>query len=494
MNATARKAYWKDLGIHERGSLYEDLAHDYIAQTPYDPFHAEFMGNSSEIMKIFAAWLKPESILELNERIIMLETPSHWSTGLTPWILSGGKSSTPGVPKLTGSQKGKFFQMAGIMLRGLLCPEKFRGGIPQDLEERLGASWVKDIVEMFIAHGLLCKELFSIENVSRSTEENMKAMSEAATKSRRCTARVIGGEHFKNRNNFHICHTYSRDIEQYASCRNVNVSRYETSHGPHRAVVHNTNHRNLELDMLKKSDGFDAMCFAAAGGLMHSTSETKVGVGFNQFMQTKLMQEMNRAKGLTIYHAEDALDVVEKNNTIRFKKRRVLDPVQLEGQAYSNLGILLARASLRTDAGSMVTRSSKSVTLPFREKWRSTICKGCFYSLKGSAEIIYVEDILTFCWPSASPGLQEEIVESRCLIRRVRANGRRDECTGFPILQLAPMSADLLSFDKVASPVHVLHLCAANSEDCSTTFGAGYKGTHDFVPNNNFLFNDTFYE
>ena len=237
-------------------------------------------------------------------------------------------------------------------------------------------------------------------------------------------------------------------------------------------MVNNTNHRDLEVDMMKWSNIFNAILFQAAGGAVHddASDDEKVGSEFIKFMESDLVQAMTAAKGTkqtSYYEGTDGLTTDDSLQEPRFAGKTSNATLQIP---MSLLCLLALNADMQSPVHATLS-TAKSVDLPRREKWRRKIRKAGFYTLKQSHQynlnwIAYVDEIVTFEWVCGT-------VVSRLLVRWVKPSGR-DEQTDFAVLTLDPSPSVMLPFDAIASPVHVVP----------------YRDTN----RNMFLLNETFYE
>ena len=439
--------------MHAREPLYAGLAHDPVVQTPYDTFHAEILGVCKAILIQFCKLLDSSMVADLNRRMSEVQQPSHWTHKLKAWALTSGKGNNPVVPKLTGGEIAKFFQMAGLVLRGWLEPGHFKNdAVRQELERRLGNSWISVIIRSgFIEHGKFLREVFKQDH--GPMKQAASGIEAAAEKSRRAVAHVWGHEFWKFKPTFHIYQHYGDAMREYGCLRNINVARFETRHGPLRAVVKNTNHRALEMDMLKWSNIYNSILFQAAGGTSHlgvSGQASTAGKEFQEFIASDVIQAMTVAKGTTSYH--EGTDALETNG--------LQEPTFKTVRANPNLPITMPiLCLLAMNAGNMPSpvsasiSTAASVALPRREKWRQTIRKSEFYELvkdKGMDAFAYVEEILIFEWPE-----QALLKTWRCLVRWAKPVGQ-DPQTGFTVLELDPEPSVMLWSPDIASPIHAV--------------------------------------
>jgi hypothetical protein len=487
-SAAARDRVLKESGLHIRHSLFRDLAMDPYRQCPHDPFHMECMGLAKNATTDLCKVLRPEAITAINAKIERFQLPAHWQRRLPIWKLNSKNSSKAGSLKYTGGNLKRFMQLAGLVFKDNLRVASFKPSAITKFETRLGQDWLNMIVRSFVGLGKINRELFrwchgdadtSAEHIRRVVIEGRKRF-----------VNVWGPlteTGYSETPNVHAAVHYAETHIDFGGNRLANCERSETKHGPLRRVVHNTNHRNLEVDMMEWSRITNGIDFLSMGGGQHMLGHTRdPGPEFFEFLQDPVIRRMTCAStdNRTMYEGDEDDMPANENKVL------VFDRCGTEFDVDTDFRTLMRECPTESVRGAATSVypdlkvfSYKSIQLVKREAWRAKLYKGGFFSLKGSSRlgpVLYCRDLFEFRMVGSS-------VEQMALMECAEPTGTRCEVTGFPFFKLGGSSALVRAID-IDSPVHVVHACA---EDCGGVCG---EGEHDVEGNPLFLFNETFFK
>jgi hypothetical protein len=511
-------------GLHYRGPRFEGLACHPYNQTPQDPFHTEYMRIAKYATTNLNACLNENDVKELNEIIDTLQIPMHWGRNIPQWRANSGKSSEPGSLKWTGGQLGKFIQMSGLILKDFLHADRFKRSAVQKLSEQVGPNFIDDIIKSFVLLGRLNKEVFHPDYgyINSELDQEVK-LNKLVLESRTAFVNVWGhtSKHsFGKTPTVHAAVHYSDTLIDCGGIHLVNVERDETKHGPLRRIINNSNHRALELDMMKWNNAQSSIGFLGAGGGKHLYMDRQPEKEFFEFLQTEVIVKLLKGSktGRTKYETEDSDDELadragdvgtggiteqaescisgpltgqEEPIVPRYESKNSRDM-----SVSSELRALVENFSVQNACDINVTdlrvESCQHITMIDREAWRGKLHKGQFFSFKRqmndwpAGAIAYCHDVLVFHW------VNDEDLESDVALVLVRlAVPTTQQCdrTGFPYFELDSTPSALVRTIDLASPVHLVHMC--DGDRCKALQAQGDTQKHDLASNPLFMFNPT---
>ena len=495
---TARKEKFVELGLHERDTLFRGLAFDPYRQTPHDPFHCEFMGMAKKATTNLCKSLTKPAINAINSKLERVDVPSHWQRRLPAWKLNTAKSGTASSLKYTGGQLGKFMQLAGIVFKGTLRETSFKDLAAEDFQSRLGPDWVNVIVRSFVALGKLNAELFRSDH-SGDVVTCAEFIGCVAVDSRKAFLKVWAPrvkKGYTETPSVHLAAHYSQTHTDYGGNRLANCERSETKHGPLRRVVNNTNHRQLEVDMLDWARIQHGIDFLGAGGAQHLEDERPPETGFMEFLNDPVIYSMMRRNhdNSTLYEADDEDNPFVWGDTDNGPENAGIANIDRTGTKIAVRDDLRALMRLRPTLEaaadmtwpSLQVKSHTCMQLIGREAWRSKLYQGGFFSLKGALRgqsVFYCRELFVFSVNDTK--LQDgNLRVPMVLMERAVPTGVYCETTGFPFVKLSKQLA-LVHIIDIASPLHVVHTCTG---DCDGQL------EHDIESNPTFMLNATFFK
>ena len=527
-------------GLNAEGPPLSGIAQDHFRQTPFDPFHMEFMGIAKQMFSSFCSCLRAGQIDKLNSRIQSIVYPSHW-VHLPPIVEMSGAGSDKGTVKGLGHYFNKWFQIITLAFRNWLREDQFKASARTNFEARLGQMWLSKIKQCFIKQGLLHKELFRSDHDANSVD-NAKHIHTLTQESRKLFVEVFGlGEErvFKNSSNVHGgCH-HSRTFTDCGGNRHADCARSETRHGPLKARIQNTNHTSLAKDIMIDNNVIQAMKFYAAGGYNMISINNRsysddcesqpMGEKFKAFLRSSLGKRLSKSKSGkgTATRYDDASD---SDSTI-YDSNSDEDNIELSQAPATSHIVFKSQLDILQHQNTGTVTCYREAIMPNRERWRRRVAIGEFYKMKQKhteqkiivqagengavrrevdrstvTDVAYVSSVCVVqehhivqvpadqdC-VSQQNDIQDGVVRRA---RRLRKASKlilnqmvevrwayevnaRDQHTGFRVYVLSEKKS-MVEIEQIASPLHLLHLCDHNDnqENCAPVNQARHESDED---------------
>jgi hypothetical protein len=282
------------------------------------------------------------------------------------------KKTNKAKVKYSGSQLIRFCQMAPLLLFSWLertCIfRSTQSTLVGDVFDRVGG-----VVNA--AAQLLCLfRLFAISTalVFRNHHERTDVTLSRLTASliaARSQMIVVWGTDMCNLWNFHVVKHYTKQHVDFGALSTLSTQRPECKHGELKQATKNSAFRDLEQDMLIRSDSMNALEFLAQGGAMHLRIHD-YSSEFLSFIQTdpviqRMVKNMRNHSTYADFEGEEG-NAVEDVLDIRI------------GASDEKLQDSITARSLGLSEDTLF-HGVNTLSLPWRPKWVSTITAGGVY-------------------------------------------------------------------------------------------------------------------
>jgi hypothetical protein len=369
----------------------------------------------------------------------------------------------PTVLTLTTNKEGfsnfRGCDYAAVMQVAVLaCRDLHAGSFVPKFRERqeasLGKDWFGHVQRTILEFSTYVSAVGA--HVTTSDQSSIVALNNTIIAGMRGVATVWDLE-FKDRCNSHCPAHLAAAQWNFALIRNCDCRRQESAHAPHRGV--NTNHQNVEFDMIRRCNDRMAVSFWAAGGSRHLDVQRKPGRELVAFMKTPFMRKLRSSFGNTSTYAEGQLDEGECED---IQTAEVSPPLQrcteLDIGQYPVFAQFRQRNHLHvSDESPQCFRPLDCIRLPGRIPHLAPIKRGTSFIQEGGPDgdtYVFVVAIVLEC----AADLNDVAAERRCCacVRPYRALGRVDTYTQFDQFRLDD-SMYWVPVTALLSPIH-MHL------------------------------------